>query len=103
MLRLITYLAVIIKLLLLGRWYPPAHVRDVSTIQYQELADLVADMESRLREAERQIEATRKKVYREEVKIRDNHEAEAILTQKPEPEQRLAMLQAGDDVPDGLL
>ena len=67
MLRVFAYLFAVLKLLSLGRWYPPAHVRDVSANDYAEFKDFVVELVQRIYDVEKQVEATRKKVYRDEV------------------------------------
>ena len=107
MLRVIVYLIAVLKLLWAGKWYPPAHVLDVSAADYAYLEECVAEFSRRLYELEKQAEATRKKVYREEAKESDEIEVNKIL-QKAEPqpaipEQALGGMQAGDEVPVGVL
>lgn len=106
MLRFIVYFASILKLLVLGRWYPPAHVRDVSSEDYRALSDFVTEIEDRLGQVERQAEATRKKVYRDEVKAEPVSGAESVgpgVQTAPTPQDFLSGLEAGDQVPDGIL
>ncbi len=100
MLRLLIYLFAILKLLGVGKWYPPAHVRDVSTGEFLELVEVVKDVCSRLDVAERQVEATRKKVYRDESKVIP---AEVPLVEKEPAEESIGALRAGDEVPPGMM
>lgn len=105
MLRLIVLLFAVGKLLLLGKWYPPASVRDVSTGDFYELREYCEEIETRLHECERQTEATRKKVYREEVKAEDEKVPQGIVP-PAEPlarENAVPRLGAGDEVPAGYL
>jgi len=106
MLRLLTYLVTFLKLLVLGKWYPPAHVKDVSAADYEDWCAAVNDMAERLVIAERAIEATQRKVYRDE-KSKEGKEVIPQVTVPPAQETApagiLAALEAGDRVPDGLL
>jgi len=105
MLRVFTYLVALLKLLLIGKWYPPAHVRDVSAQEFADWQNCVSALYGRLEVIERTVEATRKKVYREEVKTKEGEEA-VIVAPSPAAQEApapstLAGLQAGDEVPPG--
>jgi hypothetical protein len=110
MLRAVTYIIALLKLLGIGRWYPPAHVRDVSQAAFLELVLAVQEMGKRLEACERQTEATRKKVYRDEEKATSEAEIKELVGEKPptsHPEPQtvgaLGFLHAGDEVPEGFL
>jgi hypothetical protein len=103
MLRLITYLIALLKLISLGRWYPPGHVRDVSAEDFGNMLEVVNELTDKITAVERQAEATRKKVYRDEVEVKGE---EPVIVSKDGGKQEvstLAGLQAGDEVPPGLL
>ena len=102
MLRLITYLIAFLKLLLMGKWYPPAHVRDVSAADFVDLLENVSDLRMWLEACQRQTEATRKKVYREEAKISDEELDKLIPKPEPSPKGAPGGLVSGDFVPEGL-
>ena len=106
MLRFIVYLVSVLKLLALGRWYPPAHVRDVSSADFEMLKEVVLDHAERLRAAEKQVESTRMQVYRTRTIKADEEEGKALI--KPAVAAKsaadlLASLQSGDEVPTGIL
>jgi len=106
MLRLFVYFASFLKLLMLGRWYPPAHVRDVPAQDFLDLKEAMIEFSERLGAAERQTESTRKKVYRDDGKEAAVNEVEAVMKPKipmPSPANPLSGLEAGDQVPEGLL
>lgn len=104
MFRLIVLFIAFLKLLVLGKWYPPAHVRDVSATEFANLADLVEQIKAHLVETSRQSEATRKKVYREEVKGNGDEKVELPPAAPVVPrEDPFAGLQSGDEVPTSLL
>lgn len=107
MIRLFAYLMSVLRLLLLGRWRSPGYVRDVSASDFNTLTEAVVDIEQRLATTERQAEATRKKVYREDVKGDGAKEAEVAINQitsaPTSRQQALSQLQSGDEVPVGLL
>lgn len=113
MLRLITYLFAVLKLVLLGRWYPPAHVRDVSAGDFTLLTDLVQEDHRLIEQLARQAEAIRKKIYRDEVADKEQDQVKEVLKQPPAPSPDgrapalapagLANLHAGDEVPAGFL
>jgi len=101
MLRFLTYFLSFLKLLWIGKWYPPAYVQDVSVAVMRELIDTVNNHDQRLRVIETALEATRKKVYRDEKKS----EAEEVLVSsnhQPTPQNFLASLRDGDEVPIGI-
>jgi len=105
MLRLGIYLIAAFKLILLGKWYPPAHVRDVSASAYWELSERVGDIQEHLMDTMRQVEATRKKVYRDETR-KDEETPVPLVTPKETAEASwtgLASLGPGDQVPPGIL
>lgn len=106
MLKLIVYLMSVLKLLAVGKWYPPASVRDVSTHEFMDLKVAVIEFNERLGLCERQTEATRKKVYREETRTGAEEVAKNVIPEiKPELSMRdlIGNLQAGDQVPEGVL
>ena len=114
MLRFIVYLVSVFKLLGLGKWYPPAHVRDVSIADFRDLveavdahATLLEGLAGQLDELARLAEATRKKIYREEVKQReaggDSPAPPGGAAVRQSREQALSTMKAGDEVPPGLL
>jgi len=110
MIRLVVLLISFLKLLLYGRWYPPAHVQDVSSRQFADLCQSVGNIEARLYEVEKVAESTRKKVYRDDVKGKVEEEIQTVVGNaspigKPvdvvvpvAADNRLAKLQAGDVV-----
>ena len=106
MLRFIVYLLSIGRLLLVGKWYPPAYVRDVSQADFSALVALVKEKSEMLELVARQTEATRKKVYREDVKAGAQEEAVSAAVFKensPPSADALSQMVAGDEVPAGLL
>jgi len=93
MLRLLILLVSFVKLVLVGKWYPPAHVRDVSARSFLEVVEAVKLIDARLRACERQTESTRQKVYRATDK------GEAAQEDVPQPAAPPATsYQAGDEV-----
>lgn len=112
MLRLLTYLASVLKLIVIGRWTPPGHVLDVSSDAFMELVNVVKELESRVREVEKLTEATRKKVYRDEVRAKTDEEIQRLV-QAPQNQapveslaqslaQKLANLGPGDTLPEDI-
>lgn len=108
MLRLIVFLVAFLKLLALGKWYPPAYVRDVSVREFEELKAIIVDLAKGLNEVEHQAEATRQKVYRTDTKtIREDDgggEMPPVETKtRGGITEVLASLSSGDEVPPGLM
>jgi len=113
MLRVFAYLFAALKLLLLGRWYPPAHVRDVSASDYAEFKDFVVELTQRVYEVEKQANATHRKVYRDSTSEGQDAGIKELVgaTKAPAPPNSkpdntgdfLARLGAGDEVPEGFL
>ncbi len=106
MLRVFTYLVALFKLLCIGKWYPPAHVCDVSSADFITWQNFLIDLNGRLEVIERAVEAMRKKVYRDEVKTKEG-EGAVIVAPSPAAQEApapstLAGLQAGDEVPAGI-
>jgi len=98
MLKLVVYLVSILKLIALGRWIQPGHVRDVSAADFNILVESVNNLAGNLDEVARQTEATRKKVYRDEVKS----DGDRFIPAPAIKESVLPNLQAGDEVPPGI-
>lgn len=102
MLRLLIYFASFLKLLILGKWYPPGHVRDVSAVDFEALVEAVQETQARLRTTELQVEATRKKVYRDDGK-KEAEEVIPVVASRPTLEQKFSSLSDGAEVPPDFL
>ena len=119
MVVLVLWLLSILKAIALGRWYPPGYVKDVSTQDFNEIVDIVKEMNTKLTELGRQVDATQRKVYRDASKDRVEREVKEVVggveVSAPGPggaqveaaisptDSRLSRLQSGDEVPAELL